>query len=293
MARMTVLSLVVLGVSSAWSQQASTPADRPTTLDIRKYVLSQVPAIDPEKTVDTVKIGDPTRPVKKAGVCWYPSIETIKAAHAAGCDLLICHEPTFWEHAAPEQEWRHKAPGDAKRKFLEETGMVILRAHDTMDRWPEVGIRDSWARVLGLENPPQADPADPFRAIYRMKPVRLRDFAREVARRIKPLGEDSVQVMGDPERLVSRPAIGVGCISPDAPEVEAGADVVIGCFDGASYWRSRERLHEMGAAVITLEHGTTEMPGMESLYKHLAGKFPQIQFEYFANHPRPWTVRAE
>jgi putative NIF3 family GTP cyclohydrolase 1 type 2 len=249
--------------------------------------------VDPEKTVDTVEAGDPARPVKKAGVCWYPSIETIKAAHQAGCDLLICHEPLYWEHAAHAQTWRNKRPGDAKTKFLEETGMVILRAHDTLDRWPEVGIRDSWARVLGLENPSPAQAGDPFRAIYRIKPVRLRDFARDVARRITPLGEDSVQVMGDPERVVSRPAIGVGCISPDAAEVEAGADVVIVCFDGASYWRSRERLHEMGAAVITVEHGTSEMPGMESLCRHLAGKFPEVKFEYFANHPRPWTVHAE
>ena len=81
--------------------------DKPvTTLDIRYYLLSNSPWVDPDETVDTVKHGDPERPVKKAGVCWMPSIWDIRAAHAAGCDLLICHEPTFWEHAAPEKVWR-------------------------------------------------------------------------------------------------------------------------------------------------------------------------------------------
>lgn len=288
-----LLALVLLGVCWAWPQQGSVGPRQPTTLDIRQYLLSRVPAVDPKDTVDTVKIGDPTRPVRKAGVCWYPSIETIKAAHRAGCDLLICHEPTFWEHAAPERSWRDKPPGIAKREFLEQTGMVILRVHDTWDRWPGVGIRDSWARFLGFGKPVHESGDDPFRAIYDIKPQKLHDFAREIAGKVKALGEDSVQVMGDPERIVSRPAIGVGCISPDRETVEAGADVVIVCFDGASYWQSRERLHEMGAAVITLEHGTTELPGMESLCRHLAEKFPQIKFEYFANHPRPWTARAE
>jgi putative NIF3 family GTP cyclohydrolase 1 type 2 len=288
-----LLALVVLGTSWAASQQAAQGSRQPNTLDIRDYLLSHSPGVDPKETVDTVKIGDPTRPVKKAGVCWYPSIETIKAAHEAGCDLLICHEPTFWEHAAPELSWRDKPPGKAKREFLEKSGMVVLRVHDTWDRWPEVGILDSWARFLGLQNPKPVPPGDPFRAIYQIRPQKLRDFARDIARRVKPLGEDSVQVMGDPDRIVRCPALGVGCISPDKETVDAGADVVIVCYDGASYWQSRERLHEMGAAVITLEHGTTEMPGIENLCRHLAEKFPQVQFQYLARHPRPWTVRAE
>ncbi len=284
---------LMFGSSAAFSQEASQTPRQPTTLDIRNHLLANCPEVDPKNTVDTVKIGDPTKPVKKAGVCWYPSIENIKAAHAAGCDLLICHEPTFWQHEAPEDHWRNKAPGKAKREFLEKTGMVILRVHDMWDRWPEIGIRDSWARFLGFGKPSYTRPGDPFRAIYPIEPQTLRDFARSLAKKVKPLGDDSVQVMGDPDRIVSRPAIGVGCISPDAETVEAGADVVIVCFDGASYWQARERLHEMGAAVITMEHGTTEMPGIENLCKYLAGKFPQVQFQYFAEHPRPWTVQAE
>ena len=210
----------------------------PTALGIREYLISNSPWVDPERTVDTVKIGDPAREVRKAGVCWYASIETIRAAHEAGCDLLICHEPTFWEHAAPELQWRDKAPGVAKRKFLEKTGMVILRAHDTWDQWPEIGIRDSWARFLGLENRIWASTEHNFHAIYEVRVQTLLDFAEYVADKIKALGEDSVHVMGNPDCLVSRPAIGVGCIGPDTECVEAGADVAIVCYDGASYWGS-------------------------------------------------------
>lgn len=273
-------------------QLAQTPPANPSAADIRAYLFAHSPWVNPEKTVDTVKIGDPNRPVKKAGVCWYASIETIRAAHAAGCDLLVCHEPTFWEHAAPEQTWRNKAPGTAKRELLESSGMVVLRVHDTWDQWPELGIRDSWAAWLGLEKRVYASKEHNYHAVYEIEPQTLRAFARHVAQRIEALGEDSVQVMGDPEREVRRVAIGVGCAVPDTDCVAAGADVLIMCYDGATYWATRERLHELGAAIITVEHGSSEMPGMESLCKHLAEQFPAVSWQYLAEHPRTWTVRA-
>jgi putative NIF3 family GTP cyclohydrolase 1 type 2 len=86
--------------------------------------------------------------------------------------------------------------------------------------------------------------------------------------------------------------LGVGCACPDQEMVEFGSDVLIVCFDGASYWSARARLAEMGVGVITVEHGTSEMWGMESLRDHLAEVFPEIDFVYLAEHPRTWTVRA-
>jgi len=263
-----------------------------TISDIRSYLLKNSPWVNANDTVDTVKAGDPNRPAKKVAVCWYASIDTLRKAHEAGCDGLICHEPTFWEHAAPERQWRTKDPGKTKQVFLERTGMVILRAHDSWDQWPEIGIRDSWARFLGLTKCVYASKGNRYRAVYETEPQPLETFAQAVADRVAPLGEDSVRIMGDPKRIVRRVAVGVGCIGPDAECVEAGADAVIVCYDGASYWSTRERLYEMGAAVVTVEHGTCEMPGMENLCKHLAGRFPSVTFQYFAEHPRTWTVRG-
>jgi len=111
----------------------------------------------------------------------------------------------------------------------------------------------------GLGPPTHVFKGDPFRAVYEIKPQKLRDFAREVARKVRPLGEDSVQVMAI--RTASSAVRRSRRLHlADRECVEAGADVVIVCFDGASYWQARERLHELGAAVITLEHGTTNCP---------------------------------
>lgn len=259
------------------------------TNDIREYLLSNSPWVDRNRTVDTVKAGDPYREVHTVGVGWMATIYNLRAAHTLGCELFITHEPTFWEHAAPEQKRRSVEPGLTKQRFLDETGMVVLRAHDTWDNWPEIGIRDSWARGLGLTNFIAQD-ATRWHAVYQIEETTLEEFAKYIASRVKVLGEDSVRVMGNPQMRVSRPSLGVGCGGPDTDMIELGSDVLIVCYDGASYWAARERFAELGVGVITVEHGTSEMWGLENLARHLAETFPELEVHYLDQHPKPWTV---
>lgn len=261
-----------------------------TTQLLLDYLLDNSPWVDRAKTVDTVKFGDPETEIRKAGVCWYPSMKTIRAAQEEKCQLLICHEPLLWEHAAAETQWRDKSPGREKIAALEETGMTVLRVHDSWDQWPKLGIRDSWANWLGLHTPVYTSKDHNYHAIYEIEERTLEEFARHVAHLVRRLGEDTIRVMGDPRMVVRRPALGVGCLGPDEQIVEAGADALIVCYDGAPYWSVRERFFEMGVAVIMVEHGTTETPGMKSLCQHLWMTFPDCFFQFFDEHPRPWTV---
>ncbi len=261
------------------------------TNEIREYLLSRAPWVDRERTVDTVKAGDPTREVRAVGVGWVSSIENLRRAHELGCDLFVTHEPTFWEHAAPEQHYRTVEPGLTKQRFLDETGLTVLRIHDTWDYWPEIGIRDSWAVGLGLIKL-VAEDEHHLHGMYAIEETTLRAFAQHVADRVAVLGEESVQVIGDPEMRVSRPALGVGCIVPDMDMIEAGADVMIVCYDGASYWQRRQRFAELGVGVITVEHGTSEMWGLENLARYLGETFPALTVHHLDLHARPWTVMA-
>lgn len=259
------------------------------TNDLRTHLLARAPWVNPAHTVDTVKAGDPERPIHTVGVGWVSSIENLRRAHELGCDLFITHEPTFWEHQAPELRLRGVEPGRTKQRFLDETGMVVLRVHDIWDNWPQIGIRDSWAQGLGLTQF-LAEDETRWHALYAVEETTLRDFARTIAARVQVLGQDSVQVIGDPEMRVSRPALGVGCGGPDTDMVALGADVLIVCFDGASYWQARQRFAELGVGVIAVEHGTSEMWGIENLARYLGETFPELEVHYLDLHARPWTV---
>ncbi len=261
------------------------------TKDVHDYFLSSSPWVNVETTVDTVKAGDPTKEINVVAVGWMATMQNLYAAHQLGCDLFITHEPTFWEHTVTESGFRSVEPGISKTRFLQQTGMVVLRLHDSWDNWPEIGIRDSWARGLGLTQFIAEDKTR-WHAVYQIEETTLAEFAKYIASRVRVLGEDSVRVMGNPAMRVSRPSLGVGCGGPDLDMFRLGSDVFIVCYDGASYWAARERFFELGVAVIVLEHGTTEMWGMESLACHLRTVFPCLDIHYLAEHPRPWTVCA-
>lgn len=258
------------------------------TNDVRNYLLSNSPWVDPNHTVDNVLAGDPNREIHVVGVGWFPAIHNLRAAHELGCDLFVTHEPLFWDHWAKGQ-FKGVEPSLTKQRFLDETGMVVLRAHDSWDNWPKIGIRDSWAKGLGLTNF-IAEDATRWHAVYHIQETTLEEFAKYIASRIAVLGEDSVRVLGDPQMQVSRPSVGVGCGGPDKDMVDAGSDVLIVCDDGAAYWRTRERLVELGVAVVVVEHGTSEMWGIENLARHIGETFPALQVHYFDQHPKPWTV---
>lgn len=259
--------------------------------ELQAYLLDHSPWVDRANTVDQLLWGDAEREVCTVGVAWMATLDNLRAAADLGCELLVSHEPLFWEHRPEGVRYRGVEPGLAKIRLLQETGLTVLRAHDSWDNWPGIGIRDSWARGLGLTTF-LAEDATRWRAVYAIPETTLREFAQTVARRIAPLGEDSVRVYGDPDRRVSRPALGVGCIGPDAEMIALGADVLLVCDDGASYWATRERLTALGAAVIVVEHGTSELWGIESLARHLQEAFPALRLHYLERHVRPWTAMA-
>ncbi len=169
--------------------------------------------------------------------------------------------------------------------------MVVARLHDTWDNWPEIGIRDSMAKGFGFTRFIGEDETR-WHATYEVEPTTLRHFAESIATKVASLGEDAVQVIGDPDMIVRRPSLGVGCGGPAEDMIAIGSDVLIMCFDGASYWRERERFAEQGVGVVTLEHGTTEMWGIESLARYIGETWSDLHAHYLDRHWRAWHVTS-
>ena len=103
-------------------------------------MVEQSPWVDPINTVDNIKFGDGGKLVKKVAVCWFSSLKNIEAAINLNCDLLITHEPVWWDHYDAPGGWHEKDPGLKKTKLLEKSRMVIARLHDTWDNWPELEV---------------------------------------------------------------------------------------------------------------------------------------------------------
>ncbi len=261
-----------------------------TARQINQHLLKGCEWIGLDKTVDSFRSGDPDRPVSRVAVGWMATIYDLRRAVELGCELFVTHEPTFWEHWPPEGKYRDTPEGRPKAELLEKSGIAVLRCHDAWDKWPGIGIRDSWARGLDLSKEAGVS-QDGWSVMYEIEPTPLKAFARQVLEKVKPIGQDSVQAMGDPEMIVRRPCIGVGCYTPDLDLIDQGADCLIGNFDGNwYYWEKRERFVERGVGLLTVEHGCTEHWGMQNLAGYIRSTWPELTVHYLDLYPRPWTL---
>ena len=80
-----------------------------------------------ENTCDTFKSGSPDVEVTKVAVSMFATPEVVKKARESGAELLIVHEPTYYNHMDNHSDEAFEVE---KRKFIESTGIAICRYHD-------------------------------------------------------------------------------------------------------------------------------------------------------------------
>ena len=269
--------------------------------EIRDHIFGIANWVDPQKTVDQITYGEENQQVRKIGLGWVPCSQNLEAAAADGCELFISHETFFYGSWGPELPSNQTRWGRRRMGILEKNDMACMNLHDTWDNFPEYGIRDSWLAFLGLTNMIEERPY--FRAgrkdytpknslaLSRIEPLTLKEFATFVADkcRIFPASQ-GVTMHGDPNAKIQKVAIGVGCHIPTLEMLDLGADVLIMTFDRAMQTTIRIPLTEMGANIIVLEHGTSEMPGMQRMTEYLKEIFPDIETTFYCEEPTAETI---
>ena len=246
--------------------------------DVLEHFLSRADWVDRGATVDRVIAGDPDADVDRCIVTWMPSLKALRHAVERGARLVVCHEPTFWNHR--DKPLADDAEYEEKRSYIERHGLAVVRNHDCWDRWPEIGIPWAWARFLGMAGRPQAIGANGYQHRYDIEPAALGEFARRVAERCAVLGEPAVQVTGDLDRLVSKIGVGTGCGCGIAAYRAMGCDCSIVCDDGSCYWSEIQRAEDIGHPVIRVNHGTSEEPGMATLAAYIDANLAGLRAEH-------------
>jgi putative NIF3 family GTP cyclohydrolase 1 type 2 len=247
-------------------------------IDILEHFLTRSIWVDPEKTVDRVITGDPGKDVDRCLVTWMPSMKASGYAADNGYELVICHEPTFWNHFDDIPEANPRTA--EKLGFIQENNLAILRNHDCWDRWPETGIPWAWAKFLGIESQPIVFGQDCYQHRYDIGSTTLGAFAKKIATRCGSIGEPLVQVTGDLTQPISKIGIGTGCACDVETFIQMGCNCSIVCDNGSVYWANIQMAEDIGHPVIRVNHGTSEEPGMVSLTEHIHQNL-EIQAEHF------------
>jgi putative NIF3 family GTP cyclohydrolase 1 type 2 len=177
---------------------------KPTAAEVVAAIQEHVGIPWQKETVDTFKAGNPDTPVTGIAVTMMATMDVLERAAANGQNLVITHEPTFYNHLdQPDGMDESDAVWKEKRAFLEKHGMVVWRFHDHWHRRKPDGILAGMVRAMGWENYQQKE--NPY--LFIMPERTLAALAAEVA---KKLGSPVVRVVGEHGMKVTRIAFSPG-----------------------------------------------------------------------------------
>ena len=98
--------------------------------EIMDEIFAAAPG-DYSVTCDTLKAGSPEKEVGRIAVSMFATPEIVRRAAEWGADLLIVHEPTYYNHMDVHSD---EALECEKRALIEKSGLTIYRHHDHAHR---------------------------------------------------------------------------------------------------------------------------------------------------------------
>src|SRR3954453_9098741 len=149
------------------------------------------------ETVDRILAGSPDVRVKGIATTMMATLEVMQRAVAAGKNMIVTHEPTFWSHQDTTKELEGDPTFEFKKRFIAEHDLAVFRFHDHWHRMQPDGINAGMTRELGWEKNAVAPNAKEF--VFPATP--LATFATNMA---KKLNAHSMRVVGDPKLSVER-----------------------------------------------------------------------------------------
>jgi len=245
------------------------------------------------ETVDTFKAGDPETRVTGIAVTMMATYAVLERARAGGLNLIITHEPTFFDHLDKADQLpagEEDAVLAEKRAFIAKNHLVVWRFHDHWHRMHPDGIELGNVHALGWEK--FQDPTNQY--LFTIPETSVGDLAEELQ---KKLGIAVMRVVGDRGSRVTRVALSPGSAGakreiaalemPDVEVLIAGEtrewETVEYVADAVSEGRRK--------ALILLSHVPSEQQGMAECARWLKTFVTEVPVE-FVPTPDPFRANA-
>lgn len=286
-----ILWLAMLtSLSGTASSVARAQDKRPTARELIAAIQEHVGIPWQKETVDTFKAGNPDTAVTGIAVTMMATMDVLQRAANQGRNLVITHEPTFYNHldvpdGMPESDpvWKEK------REFIDKHGMVVWRFHDHWHRRNPDGILAGMVHTLGWEKYQQEE--NPH--LFTMPERTLEGLAAELA---KKLDSPAVRVVGEPGMKVTRIAFSPGSAGfvreTHALELERVEVLLVG---ETREWETVEYAADAVSegrkkAMIVIGHVPSEQAGMEECARWLKTFVKNVPIEFVPAKQPFWTL---
>ena len=241
-------------------------------------MIAAVPGAPFSDTVDVIKVGDAGQELSGIVVCFLATAQVIEQAAKIGANLIIAHEPLFYNHL-DETDWlENDAVFKSKRDLLAKHKIVVWRFHDYLHSIPPDSTVVGLMNELGWQPGASADEL----VFTNIPPMSLGELARMVQAK---LGLRTIRLVGSQNMPCKRVAVLPG-FPPARWQIgvlNGGADVVIAGeiheWETSEYVRDANALgHHKG--VIVIGHAASEEPGMKAIVPWLEAKLPNVSIQF-------------
>lgn len=243
-----------------------------TAFERMQALLARPGNLNPS-TVDTCKAGDPNREIQKVAVCCIATPEVIRQAADWGAELLITHEPTFYDHF--DEIDQSDPVVRQKEDIVRESGMVIWRFHDAPHRTPDL-INAGLVKAIGLEGSYDGTLRFTLQASSTPRALALKIQQRLEIRHVRIVGRLD---------MVCR-TVGLCAGAYDLRSVlrEPSLDLIIS--GELCEWRDAEYVRDaaqmgLNKSLLILGHMGSERDGMRLWAEDLGLETPQLSVRYF------------
>jgi putative NIF3 family GTP cyclohydrolase 1 type 2 len=242
-----------------------------------------------QQTVDNLIAGSPDTLVKGIATTMMATLDVCKRANAAGKNMVISHESTFFSHQDTIDRLGQDATYLCKRDFLNQNGMAVFHFHDHWHGRHSDGIAAGMVRELGWEKNTEPDNLK----VLNFPGTPLATFAQQIEAK---LGVRTMRVLGDPNLRVNRVITSWGYVGAGIPLISREDIDVLVCGETRE-WELVEYVQDMISCgkkkgMIVVGHVVSEQAGMKLCAEWLKPLVPEVPIEFIAAAEPFWRPDA-
>ena len=279
------LIILVSGCLSSPDESAkyrATPVSRSEALtagEVVSRIKNQVTCEWRKETVDTYKSGDDKIPVTGIATTFLATLDVLKRAQAEGLNMVITHEPTYYNHLDNTTFFEDDAVFKAKRAFIEANNMVIFRFHDHWHLTNPDGIHTGMIQELGWKEYQVGSDE----MIFKLPMQSVGTLAKALQ---EHFGSPAIRVVGDPDLMISKVGMAAGAPGSQAQITMLRRDDVEVLIGGETHeWETVEWVRDavtsgLSKSLILIGHANSEEAGMQYCADWLKGFIKEVPISF-------------
>jgi len=250
-----------------------------TATEVMNRIILATGAAPPPDTVDMLKAGDPSTVVTGIATTFMDTYPVLEKAVADGKNLIITHEPTFYNHRDDISILAGDAVQIQKLEYIRQHHLVVWRFHDTWHLRQPDGILTGVVEEFGWKS--YQSSVDPH--LFTIPRTTVSQLAAALR---SSTGARSIRFVGDRNMTVTQVALlpGASGLVKQVKMLERD-DVQVLVAGESAEWEGVEYAQDAAAqnrhkALILLGHESSEEAGMQYCAEWLKSILPGTPIEF-------------